>query len=380
MLLAAVLLVMVAGQPSCEPLSAIYNAMGGPGWKNKASQAGGRSWIDPAIPCCSKEFVTCDGKQRAIRKIAWNSIKGLKGTIPPQLGLLTLLEEIDVERTAVSGTLADALFSVDSKIEKLKIKRTYITGTLPPSLFLSGTLEKVSAKKAGLSGTIPPAIGMATKLEELDLHESQNCGQGTKRWKRENCKGFSGTLPPEIGLATKLEEINTEKNIISGTLPASLALLRKLKTLKVADSLHSGTIPRGLHVSRDCDLVDADPPPAPHPPGKAPEPPAFGRMLAEALLGGSAPLDAASEEQPGGVRRRLQGVQLAHPPPHAGWAPAPPLSNWGVRGEAGGFPGLLPKWGGWNKGPEGENPHDPWDRGRLYDGRPKVLWAHWVSI
>ena len=73
-------------------------------------------------------------------------------------------------------------------------------------------------------------------------------------------------------------------------------------------------------------------------------------------------------------------MQLAHSPPHAGWAPAPPLSTWGVRGEAGGFPGLLAKWGGWNKGPEGDNPLDPWDRGRLYDGRAKVLWAHWVPI
>lgn len=129
-------------------------------------------------------------------------------------------------------------------------------------------------------------------------------------------------------------------------------------------------------------MVDADPPPAPHPPGK-------GRRLGEArrgkARGGAAPLNAASkgeEQQQGGGERRklLQGVQLAHSPPHAGWAPAPPLSNWGVRGEAGGFPGLLAKWGGWNKGPEGDNPLDPWDRGRLYDGRAKVLWAHWVPI
>ena len=125
-------------------------------------------------------------------------------------------------------------------------------------------------------------------------------------------------------------------------------------------------------------MVDANPPPAPHPPGK-------GRRLGEAWPGGAAPLDAAlkgEEQQQGGGERRklLQGAPLAHSPPHAGWAPAPPLSNWGVRGEAGGFPGLLAKWGGWNKGPEGDNPHDPWDRGRLSDGRPKVLWPHWVPI
>ena len=42
----------------------------------------------------------------------------MMGTIPPQLGLLTSLEEINVERTAVSGTLPDALFSASSEIEK----------------------------------------------------------------------------------------------------------------------------------------------------------------------------------------------------------------------------------------------------------------------
>jgi len=253
MLLVAVLPVMVAGQPSCEPLSAIYNAMGGPGWKNKANQAGGRSWIDPSVPCCEKEFVTCKG-DKGVKKIAWKAIKGLKGTIPRQLGLLTRLEEIVLSRTEVSGTLPAALVSAASHIEKLelersslsgtlpnsffsdssrittvKIKRSYISGTLPPSLFLSGTLKEMDAKEAGLSGTIPPSIGRAKKLEELDLRESLNCGRGSKKWKRKNCKGFSGTIPPEIGRATQLEEIRFSENSISGSLPASLALLRELE-------------------------------------------------------------------------------------------------------------------------------------------------------
>ena len=108
-------LAMLAGsQPaaSCDrPLRACYDAMGGQSWKNAA----GRSWLDANIPCCEKAFVTCHTEKEEIRKIAWRSIAGLMGTIPPQLGLLTSLEEINVERTAVSGTLPDALFSARSK-------------------------------------------------------------------------------------------------------------------------------------------------------------------------------------------------------------------------------------------------------------------------
>ncbi|EOD12486.1 hypothetical protein EMIHUDRAFT_124577, partial [Emiliania huxleyi CCMP1516] len=157
---------------SCDrPLRACYDAMGGQSWKNAA----GRSWLDANIPCCEKAFVTCHKEKEEIRTIAWRSIAGLMGTIPPQLGLLTSLEEINVERTDLSGTLPDALFSASSEIEKAplppartrrpsdiappyeRIKRTSITGTLPPSLFLSGTLEK-----------------------EIDLEESYNCGKKSK--------------------------------------------------------------------------------------------------------------------------------------------------------------------------------------------------------
>ena len=111
-------LAMLAGsQPaaSCDrPLRACYDAMGGQSWKNAA----GRSWLDANIPCCEKAFVTCHKEKEEIRTIAWRSIAGLMGTIPPQLGLLTSLGEINVERTDLSGTLPDALFSASSAIEK----------------------------------------------------------------------------------------------------------------------------------------------------------------------------------------------------------------------------------------------------------------------
>ena len=40
------------------------------------------------------------------------------------------------------------------------------------------------------------------------------------------------------------------------------------------------------------------------------------------------------------------------------------VAEQGRRGQHGGFPGLLARWRGWNKGPEGDSPLDPWDRGR----------------
>jgi len=94
------------------------------------------------------------------------------------------------------------------------------------------------------------------------------------------------------------------------------------------------------------------------------------RMLGEGWRPGAAAAAEEEEQQEHGVgkgvrRTRWRRLQLdVLPPPHAGWAPAPPLADWGRRGQHGGFPGLLARWRGWNKGPEGDSPLDPWDRGR----------------
>ena len=125
-------LAMLAGsQPaaSCDrPLRACYDAMGGQSWKGAA----GRSWLDANIPCCEKEVVTCKGN-RKIKKINWKAIKGLKGTIPRQLGLLTFLEEIVLSRTEVSGTLPAGLVSAASRIEKAPPSGGFPCGFFSPS-------------------------------------------------------------------------------------------------------------------------------------------------------------------------------------------------------------------------------------------------------
>jgi len=192
---------------------------------------GGRSWVNPTIPCCEKEFVSCE--EGEITQIEWGSIHGLRGALPAQLGLLTSLKVIDVERTAVSGTLPVALASAASGLRRLRIKQTNISGTFPPSLFLSGTLEELSAKQAGLSGSIPPTIGMAQRLAVLDLRQNQFCAgsatyaadrpcpAGTSCPDTQACKGLSGTVPPEIGTATRLAQLRISQNRVSGTLPAS---------------------------------------------------------------------------------------------------------------------------------------------------------------
>jgi len=461
------------------PLKACYDAMSGPQWKSGTTKVG-QTWLNASIKCCDKEWISC--KAGLIDEVKFKHIPKLRGTIPPQLALLRDLQELDVRRCDLTGTLPDALFSSTSVFEEIDISQTDITGTLPPTLFVSGTLKKFEAYHAGISGTIPPTIGMARKLKEIDIRDSDNCkgiyitvdnwvlnpkrarnpdalpkfviGNPPTRqqWKRVDCKGYSGTIPPEIGGATKLQEIRIKKNRISGSLPASMALLDDVEKLELDENKFRGPIPRGLHVSKECRLTDADDPyeppepPArpPFPPGKMPEPPApyeapeppairrldereeEGRLEEGGEAGWDAPLGYAPEEEDyasykARMQRRLQaygasrtgsvkgaanglgayGVEEGTPPPphpsppHAGWAPAPPLSRWGRERivnlttgktktiEKGGMEWMGFWWKGYFGGPmrdgpsDGPWPNDPWDKGRGPDGRPNVLWPHW---
>ncbi|EOD14409.1 hypothetical protein EMIHUDRAFT_451815 [Emiliania huxleyi CCMP1516] len=298
--------------------------MSGPEWKSSTGAKVGETWLDPNIKCCDKEWISC--KRGLIDEIKFKFIPKLKGTIPPQLALLTALEEIDVRNCDITGTLPDTLFSSDS----IDISQTDITGTLPPTLFVSGTLKKFEAYHAGISGTIPPTIGMATQLKAARAASHASLSLSTAA---DNCKwirvmGDNWVVNPARARNPNAQpkyEIRIKKNRISGSLPASMALLDAVK------NNFSGTIPRGLHVSKECRLTDADelaPPPfppgmapkPPFPPKMAPEPPAIrrldereeeGRLEEGGEAGWDAPLGYAPEDEDyasykARMQRRLQ--------------------------------------------------------------------------
>jgi len=93
------------------PLKAVYDAMNGPKWGN-----GGRSWLNPGIKCCDKDYISC--KDGLIDKIQFKWIPYVRGTIPPQLALLRDLTELELRNKDLTGTLPDTLFSSDSVFEE----------------------------------------------------------------------------------------------------------------------------------------------------------------------------------------------------------------------------------------------------------------------
>ena len=141
----------------------LYNTTHGDGWRE------GYRWTrgvhKDLDPCDDTEFfkgVSCSGlygdADRRATKILLSSM-GLNGTLPTDIGNLTMLEEL--------------LLTVNN-----------ISGILPPSLCRMKHLHTLDLTFNSVSGTIPECIGEMTRLYKLDLRTNM----------------LEGTIPKQFGV------------------------------------------------------------------------------------------------------------------------------------------------------------------------------------
>ncbi|KAM1416268.1 hypothetical protein ACFX2I_007834 [Malus domestica] len=125
----------------------------------------------------------------------------LQGTLPPELVNLTYLQQID-------------------------LTRNYLSGTIPPE-WSSLPLVNISLVGNHLTGSIPKELGDITTLKSLDI----------------SFNNFSGPLPQELGSLANIERMLLSSNNFNGELPKTFAKLTKIKDFRVSDSNFSGRIP-----------------------------------------------------------------------------------------------------------------------------------------
>jgi len=191
----------------CDALAALHQKTGGERWIDNTG------WMKRSNPC-DWRGVTCS-EQRVIKLILYNN--KLTGSIPPELGKLIHLEELDLSENRLSGAM-------------------------PPELGLLANLKYLSLSKNRLSGTIPVEFGNLTRLESLDIPGNQ----------------LTGSLPPEIGALTRLRRLDLSINRLSGKLPPETGLLINLETLYLRANQFSGTIPDSIRKLHQLKLIKID--------------------------------------------------------------------------------------------------------------------------
>ncbi|XP_014523064.1 probable leucine-rich repeat receptor-like serine/threonine-protein kinase At3g14840 isoform X2 [Vigna radiata var. radiata] len=162
-------------------------------------------------------------------------------TLPPELTGLPHLEEIDLSRNYLNGTIPVAWGS--SKLRNISLLGNRLTGPIPKEIGNITTLQSLVLEFNQFTGNITSDLGNLSHLERLHLTSNN----------------FTGELPETLAKLTSLRELRLNDNNFSGRIPSFIQRWRNLEILEIQGSGLSGPIPSEisfLHNLEDLRITD----------------------------------------------------------------------------------------------------------------------------
>jgi len=215
-------------------LAALYYSTSGDSWKRYDQT----NWLQYDSHECDWKFrgrdpcdITCAGygteaeaevspTTRTIYCIDLNNYD-LKGTIPPEIVLLTNLKELNLQQTGLQGTIPGTLIKNISGLYRLILNGNALSGQIPTG-FLNSRLHQMDLQDNQLTGTLPNELKYLENIEFINLSNN----------------ALHGTVPKQIGIDDSLKELDLSSNKLSGQFP----ILESLRRLNIRDNQFSGPI------------------------------------------------------------------------------------------------------------------------------------------
>ncbi|KAL5564118.1 hypothetical protein UlMin_027282 [Ulmus minor] len=167
--------------------------------------------------------------------------QNLPGTFPPELAKLPYLEQIDLSRNYINGTIPPEWGSM--KLVNISLLGNRLTGSIPKELANITTLKSLVLEFNHMSGTLPPQLGNLPNIERLHLTSNNFSGElpdtfaklTTLKDFRIGDNHFSGKIPNFIQNWTNLQKLVIQASGLSGPIPSGIASLEKLTDLRISD-------------------------------------------------------------------------------------------------------------------------------------------------
>ena len=202
----------------CRALEALWDSTNGSGWSNSGS------WdTNIAIRDWNFVFATPSGNNVAGLHLHQNN---LTGTIPPELGNLSELQDLRLYSNQLSGTIPTELGNL-TKLGILAVYSNQLTGVIPASLGNLGMLISLNLYNNQLDGSIPSSLGNLNNLTQLQLQSN----------------ALTGAIPKELGSLSNLQFLSLDGNSLTGSIPIEFQNLNKLFNLALNSNQLSGDIP-----------------------------------------------------------------------------------------------------------------------------------------
>jgi hypothetical protein len=221
-------------------LAAVYFSLRGDGLN-------GTKWLTSTDECSWDSFFNstsrtyahqsaCDSRDRYV--VLALSNQNLTGTIPPEIGLLTSLEMLELNGNYLVGSIPPA-FSKLSNLNRLLLDSNRLTGTIPSEVGLLEHLVEVNVGDNGLTGPLPSEIGLLPMLKTLRLARNQ----------------LSGPIPTELGLLPVIEYFYFSSNHFSGSIPVEVTQLKSLVEIRFCVNQLTGTIPTEIALLQNLESI-----------------------------------------------------------------------------------------------------------------------------
>ena len=200
-------------------LATLYYATNGDHWSSN------EGWLSDSDECTwsTDDPFNCNGQLMAYLVLYERS---LLGTIPPEIGLLSLLVEIDLDTNRIQGSIPTTIALLQN-LEGLWLFGNSLSGTLPTEISTMTQLSTLDLDTNSLSSSIPATYSQLTNLVELWLGTNQ----------------LVGTFPEWISGLTSLRDLYLSENNIQGRLPESLSRLSALRNMELQSMGLTGEFP-----------------------------------------------------------------------------------------------------------------------------------------
>ncbi|CAB9498913.1 STYKc [Seminavis robusta] len=150
------------------------------------------------------------------------------GTLPSEIGLLKELRLLSLDHNlGLSSSIPSEIFSLHNLFYFSLANAHGMYGTLATEIGLMSSLEVLNLIDAGMSGSLPTEFGRLSNLHIVNLAGNPDLG---------------GSLPSELGDLMQLQLLNLHSNALTGSIPESLFRLSQLFYLDLSENVLTGNV------------------------------------------------------------------------------------------------------------------------------------------
>ncbi|XP_062011660.1 probable leucine-rich repeat receptor-like serine/threonine-protein kinase At3g14840 isoform X1 [Rosa rugosa] len=167
--------------------------------------------------------------------------QNLPGKLPPELIRLPYLQEIDLSRNYLNGTIPPEWGALP--LLNISLVGNRLTGSLPVELANITTLKSLAIDFNSFSGVLPVKLGNLPNIKRMLLTSNNFTGElpetfaglTTLKDFRISDNSFSGKIPNFIQNWTNLDRLAIQASGLTGPIPSGISLLTKLIDMRITD-------------------------------------------------------------------------------------------------------------------------------------------------